>query len=224
MSISLTLSFFIGEIICIFLLSRLALQKSYLVLKKIVKSDKVILFFVSLLYFPGTVIHELSHYIAALLLNLHPREMQLFPVITGRSVRLGHVLYEKHPDDFIRSILVGIAPFMGGLISLWIIIQTKLFPGSAWWQTLLFGYLILTITANMFSSKQDLVDVGYLIPFGFLLAFILYLFPLQIAPDLIIRFQPHVTYFIQTIQSPLLFSLGMHAILVILLFIVELYL
>ncbi len=221
MSIPLLIGIFIGEIIGIFLLSRLSLQKSYHVLKKILKSDKSILFFVSFIYLPGTIIHELSHYVATLILNLHPREIQFFPVIEGRKVRLGHVLYEKHPDDFMRSILVGIAPFLGGLISLWILIQAKLFPGSAWWQTLLFGYLILAISANMFSSKQDLVDVGYLIPLGLLIAFLLYLFPLQISPVFLNQLSPHISYFIQTLQPPLLFSLGIHAILVLLLFIGE---
>lgn len=217
MSITFLISLFIGEIIGIFLLSRLSLQKSYRVLQKIIRNDKLILLFVSLIYFPGTVIHELSHYIGALFLNLHPREMHLFPVIEGKTVRLGHVLYEKHPDDFIRSILVGIAPFLGGLISLWILIQTKLFPGSVWWQTLLFGYLILTISANMFSSKQDLMDVGYLIPFGLFIAFLLYLFSPSISPGFLNQLVSPISYFIQTIQPLLLFSLAVHAILVIIL-------
>lgn len=221
MSIYFQILLFVGEIACIFLLSRLSLQKSYHLLKKILKSDRLIVIFISILYFPGTVIHECSHYVAALLLNLHPREMQLFPVIEGRRVKLGHVLYEKHPDDFLRSILVGIAPFFGALITLWIIIQTRVFPGDIWWQTILFGYLILTITANMFSSKQDLVDVGYLIPFGLIVAFTFYLFPIQINPSFLNQLIPLISYFIQTIQSPLLFSLGIHGILVVLLFIVK---
>ena len=221
MNIYLPISLFAGEIVCIFLLSRLSLHKSYHLLKKILKNDRLIVIFISVLYFPGTVIHEFSHYIAALLLNLHPREIQLFPVIEGRRVKLGHVLYEKHPDDFLRSVLVGIAPFFGALISVWIIIQTHVFPGVYWWQTIVFGYLILAITANMFSSKQDLVDVGYLIPFGLIVAFIFYLFPIQINPSFLNQLIPHISYFIQTIQTPLLFSLGIHVIIVVLLFIVK---
>jgi hypothetical protein len=221
MSILFLIGVFIGEIAGIFLLSRFSLQKSYYLLKKILKNDKFILFFISFIYFPGTIIHELSHYAIALILNLHPREIQFFPIIEGKHMRLGHVLYERNPDDFIRSIIVGIAPFLGGLISLWIIIQTKLFPGNVWWQTILFGYLILTITANMFSSKQDLIDVGYLIPLGLLISFLYYLFPLKVSLDLVNQISLNISYFIQTIQPPLLFSLGIHAILVLLLFIVK---
>lgn len=221
MSISLLIIVCIGEIISIFFLSRLSLQKSYHFLKKILKNDKLILFFVSFIYFPGTVIHELSHYIAALILNLHPSEIQLFPSINGKNVKLGHVLYRKYPHDFIRPILVGVAPFVGGLISLWVLVQSTFFPGNTWWQTLLFGYLVLTITANMFSSKQDLVDIGYLIPTGLLVAFLYYLFPIRLDFPFLYQIIPHITYFIQTIQPPLLFSLGIHAILVMLLFIVK---
>jgi len=217
MSILFLMGIFVGEVVGIFILSKLSLQKSYLVLKKIVKSDRLILFLISFIYFPGTVVHELSHYIVALLLNLHPREIQLFPVIEGRHIRLGHVLYEKHPDDFLRSVLVGIAPFLGGLIVLWAIIQSSLFPGNSIWQTVFFGYLILTITANMFSSKQDLVDVGYLIPFGLFIAFLLYLIPPSIPPGFLNQLALPISYFIQTIQPLLLFSLAVHAILVVIL-------
>ncbi len=208
---------FIAEIVGIFILSRFSLQKSYPVLKKILKNDRLIVYLISLIYLPGTIIHEVSHYLAALILNLHPQEIRIFPVIEGRKVKLGHVLYEKNPHDFVRSLLVGIAPFLGALVSVWMIIQTKLFPGNAWWITILFGYLILTITANMFSSKQDLVDAGYLIPLGLIFVLLYYLFPIRLSPAFINQVVPPISYFIQTIQTPLLFSLGIHAILVVVL-------
>lgn len=217
MNTSTQIVIFIGEIILLFFLSRLTLQKMYPVLKKTIKKDSYIVFLVSLFYMPGTIVHELSHYIVALILSMNPREMSLFPLIEGKKVRLGHVLYEKNPRDFIRPIIVGIAPFIGGLISLWILIQSKLFPGGVWWQTILFGYLVIAITANMFSSKQDLIDVGYLIPVVLLTAFLFYIFPIRIPMSFIEQLSTHILYFIQTIQPPLLFSLGIHAILVLLL-------
>jgi hypothetical protein len=221
MSISLLFIFFIGEVLLIFFLSRLALQRAYPLLRHILKTERLMIFFVSFIYFPGTLIHELSHYIVALILHLHPSEIRLFPAIEGKKVKLGHVLYEKHPHDFIRSILVGVAPFFGGVLSLWLLVQTKLFPGTVWWQTLLFGYLILTVSANMFSSKQDLVDVGYLTPLFLIGALIWYLFPIQISPAALTQLIEPARYFFQTVQAPLLFSLCVHAILVVVLFIVK---
>lgn len=208
---------FIGEIVLLFFLSRLTLQKIYPVLKRTIKKDSYIIFLVSLFYMPGTIIHELSHYIVALLLSMNPREISFFPLIEGKKVRLGHVLYEKHSGDFIRPIIIGIAPFIGGLASLWILIQSKLFPGGQWWQTVIFGYLVIAITANMFSSKQDLIDVGYLIPITLFIIFLLYLFPVHIPASFMDQLFTHILYFVQTIQLPLLFSLGIHAILVVLL-------
>ncbi|MCX6732622.1 MAG: hypothetical protein NTV98_03725 [Candidatus Roizmanbacteria bacterium] len=100
MNTSTQILFFIGEIILLFFLSRLTLQKTYPFLKRIVKKDFYIIFLISLFYLPGTIIHEMSHYIVALILAMNPREMSFFPVIEGKKVRLGHVLYEKNPGDF----------------------------------------------------------------------------------------------------------------------------
>lgn len=208
---------FSAEVLAIFILSRLTLQKSYPLLKRFVKSDKAVVAIIAFIYLPGTFIHELSHFIVALLLRLHPSEIQLLPVITGRKVKLGHVLYEKYPHDFIRPILVGIAPLFGGILTLWLIIQSNLFPGTAMWQTVFFGYIIVAISANMFSSKQDLIDVGYLIPIFGVLIFLYYLFPITFSPQIVNQLVTPITFFLQTLQNPLLFSLGIHAILVVLL-------
>lgn len=217
MSSSVTPFLFIGEIILIYILSRLVLQKAYRSLHLMRWSNSLIVRVVSLLYAPGTIIHELSHYIVALLLNMHPREMSFFPVVEGNRVKLGHVIYEKNKGDFIRPLLVGIAPFFGAMGVLWLFIYGSLFPGGEWWQTALFGYLILAITANMFSSPQDLIDIGYVIPLCIVVGFILYLFPLSIPPHYLSLISERAHFFIMTIQPPLLFSVGFHAILVVLL-------
>ncbi|MFH0773453.1 MAG: hypothetical protein V1922_04035 [bacterium] len=212
------LNFFLfgGEIITIYFLSHLVLQKAYGVLARI-GSKQMVVGVLSLLYEPGTILHELSHYFVALVLNMHPREINIFPLIEENKIRLGHVLYEKNKGDFIRPILVGIAPFFGAMIVLLLIVYSKLFPGNQLWQTVVFGYLILAITANMFSSPQDLVDVGYLIPLGLIIGILLYLFPITISPSYIKLISDSALFFIHTIQPPLLFSIVFHAILVVLL-------
>jgi hypothetical protein len=215
MNISALISVFIGEIVFLFFLSRLALRNIYPILRKTVKKDSYIITLISLFYIPGTIIHELSHYIVALLLYMHPREISFFPTIEDQRLRLGYVLYEKRKGDFIRPIIIGIAPIIGGLLSLWVLIQFKLFPGEVWWHTGLSGYLIIAITANMFSSKQDLIDAGYLIPLGFLVFLLSTLIPIQISPVFMNQILSYVSFFITTIQLPLLFSLAFHAILVL---------
>ncbi|MCX6732955.1 MAG: hypothetical protein NTV98_05445, partial [Candidatus Roizmanbacteria bacterium] len=119
--------------------------------------------------------------------------------------------------DFLRPIIIGIAPFVGGLLTLWLVIQSKLFPGRELWQTLVFGYFIIAVSVNMFSSRQDLIDVAYLIPIVLIILFLLYLFPIHISSTFINQLFIHISYFITVIQVPLLFSLGIHAILIVLL-------
>ncbi len=208
---------FVIEICSLFFLSRLVLQKAYVSLRRVGLGSKIIIGIISFIYLPGTIIHELSHYFMALLLNANPHEVSIFPVIEDKKVRLGHVIYEKKRGEFIRPILIGIAPFFGALAVLWLIIYSRQFPGDEIWQTIFFGYLILTTTANMFSSKQDLVDIGYLVPVGILILFILYLNPISISTSFLNQAANAMAYFVQTIQSPLLFSILFHAILVVVL-------
>ena len=216
MSSLFTLFLFIGEILSIYFLSRIVLQKAYGVLMKI-GNKRVIVGIISMVYVPGTIIHELSHYFVALLLNMHPQEVSIFPVIEENHIRLGSVLYLKNKGDFIRPILIGIAPIFGAMATLLLIVYTGLFPGKELWQTILFGYLILAITANMFSSPQDLVDIIYLVPIGLIIGVLLYLFPVTIPAHYLSSINNAITFFFQTIQPPLLFSLGFHAILVLVL-------
>lgn len=207
---------FLGEIIAVYFLSRMVIQKAYVSLIRI-GSRQMIVGILSILYVPGTIVHELSHYFVALLLNMHPQEVSIFPVIDGHKVRLGHVLYHKNKGDFIRPILVGIAPIFGAMSILLLIVYTNQFPGTELWHTIIFGYFILTITASMFSSPQDLIDIGYLIPLGIIIGGLLYLFPLSISPQYIAIINNAVIFFIYALQPALLFSLGFHAILVLVL-------
>ncbi|MFZ2206519.1 MAG: hypothetical protein WA061_03015 [Microgenomates group bacterium] len=217
MSSSLAFFVFTAEIFSLYFLSRLVLQKAYISFRRIGLGNRMIIGIISVIYLPGTIIHELSHYFIALLLNANPHEVSIFPVIEEKKVRLGHVIYEKRKGEFIRPILIGVAPLFGALAVLWLIVYSRQFPGNEIWKTILFGYLILTITANMFSSQQDLVDVIYLVPLGILILLILYLFPISISASYLTQITNVVVFFVLTIQPPLLFSILFHAILVLVL-------
>ena len=64
----------------------------------------------ALLYFPGTAVHEMSHLVMAMILNLKVRDISLLPKIRGNTIKLGTVTYEK--KDVVRGLIVGIAPFL----------------------------------------------------------------------------------------------------------------
>ncbi len=71
-------------------------------------------FFVySLLLFPGTVVHELAHFAAAMLLDVRVRKFSLLPARQPKGlIRLGFV--EIDQTDPLREALIGLAPLVAG--------------------------------------------------------------------------------------------------------------
>jgi len=125
----------------------------------------------SLLFFPGVLLHELSHLLAALLLRVPVKKFSLIPhtTPTGR-VRLGYV--QTNQVDVIRDALIGTAPLISGgaviaLISHFILGLPGFFTGDfhTWWQALqqlpslpdfwIWFYLLFTISSTMLPSESD---------------------------------------------------------------------
>ena len=206
---------FIVEILSIYFLAHYLLTISFHLMRKLFHSDTAIIWIIAMLYLPGTILHEISHYFFALLLIMNPEEVSILPRIDGDHIRLGHVLYRKHHSEFVRPIIVGIAPFFGAIGLLWVIQLFHLFPSVLWWQTIVFGYLILAITANMFSSKQDLVDLIYIVPIFLIVGAVIYIFQIQIKPEVVLQIITAFDSFFKTIQIPLLFSIIVHSILIV---------
>jgi hypothetical protein len=119
----------------------------------------------TIVLFPGTVLHELSHLFTAEILGVHTGKLTLVPEsIEQDNIQSGSVAI-AHTDPFRRTI-IGIAPFTNGIIVLtalswwltqvlagtWLILNIQVTLG------ILF-YLIFTITNTMFTSKEDMVGV-----------------------------------------------------------------
>jgi hypothetical protein len=131
----------------------------------------------------------------AILLLLKVRSISFFPEFNGNSIKLGHVTYEK--KDGFRSLLVGIAPLIGGTITLYLFFYFKMFPQRDFLLTIGGIYLIFVISSTMFSSKQDLKDILYCIPIILIGAGLLYVFypyihtitdlPIFVSSSLIVR-------------------------------------
>jgi len=163
----------------IFFLSRQNIKKLFFIFKKILSHkknyhQKTIYKIISFIFLPGTIIHELSHFFAAIVLFLPVKDIQIFPKFEEGQIKLGHVLYVK--KDFLRGILVGVAPFFGALFLFFGLSFFNLFPNKNLGINVALIYLIFTVSSLMFSSKQDLVDIGYLIPFLLFLLIIVYIF------------------------------------------------
>jgi len=127
----------------------------------------------SLIFLPGVIIHELSHFFTAALLNVRTGNITIFPSEKKEGeISLGSV--QMAETDFIRTSLIGAAPFFTGLIAIYALVKlqfaylldqpdiyswvnqfitntTKLSQPITW----LTLYAILAIANTMYTSKED---------------------------------------------------------------------
>ncbi len=164
------LAFILLEYTVLYFLSRSNIKLIF----KIIKRKKLAAYLLSVLFFPGTVLHELSHFFAAIVLFLRVGDVEIFPSIEGNKIKLGRVYYER--KDFVRGLLVGIAPLFTGSAVLFGIFYFNLFPANDFLQNLIFVYLIFSISSTMFSSKQDLKDLGLVVPLVLFLVALVYIY------------------------------------------------
>lgn len=203
---------FLAQLVILFFLSRQNIQELYVVVRKFFP-EKFSHLLVAFIFLPGTIIHEFSHAFTAIILLLKVRQISVFPMIQQDRIKLGSVHYER--KDPIRGLLVGITPIFGGLSLLFLMNFFKLIPNESIWLTILFGYLVFTISSTMFSSRQDLVDLLYILPIALLAIFIMYVF--AISPEIIIEKLPDTQTFFKTLNMYLLFCEIIHIILLVIL-------
>lgn len=80
-----------------------------------------------LLILPGTIIHELSHYLACLATGVRVRQMRLFSPHTDGVV--GWVVHDR--ADPLRRNIIALAPFLGGSLAMYALIRFALPPTDA---------------------------------------------------------------------------------------------
>ncbi len=127
-------------------------------------SRKFLIIFWSLIFLPGTVIHELSHFFLAILVGARTGKIEIFPQFleednNSGGVALGSVQTQRL--NIFQGVLVGLAPFYVGLgLLVWLAssISNSYFAESYY---LLFAqaYLFFTISNSFFPSRSDLAHV-----------------------------------------------------------------
>ncbi len=138
-------------------------------------------FWLWMLLFPGLVLHEVGHWLAAKLLGVPCGRMSLFALGKGygSSLRLGYM--EVGRVDPVRNALVAMAPLAMGLLVLAIVsakldlLPTSLIPAALFaqlwsvaarpWQPLDFLglYLIFAISVGSMPSQADLTPARWLL-------------------------------------------------------------
>lgn len=144
------------------------------------KSQKITIYLTAIFFFPGVVIHELSHWIMAQILFVRTGEIEFLPVLRGTELKLGSVAIEQ--TDPIRRALIGVAPFLTGttLILLILFYFQEIHLASLSMQLIVAGYVIFEIGNTMFSSRKDLEGTLELILTLAVITVVLYLIGVRI--------------------------------------------
>lgn len=220
MTNSLLIPSFFFQIILLYFISRKTINNLFHLLRTFLKNDHLVFSLISIIFFPGTVVHELAHFFTAIILFLRVHSLSIFPKWERNEIKLGTVLYEK--KDFVRGVLVGIAPIFSGIFFLWAIAAFNIFPSDNIFFNLLIIYLIFTVSSMMFSSKRDLIDLIYIIPFLVILYGFIYIFDIKL--DFIFHNQSleeALFNFLKQVNMFLLISIGVNLTLLFFLFLVK---
>lgn len=144
------------ELVCLYFLSILFAHKFAVLVLRFGSNQKLLVATYSIVFLPGIIVHELSHFFMAAILAVPIGQVNIIPEVVGKEVRFGSVSIEK--VDFLRRALVGVAPLLVGTAvvvgGLSYLIGAQ--PALPWWQTALVVALVFQISNTMFSSHQDL--------------------------------------------------------------------
>ena len=187
----------------------------------------------SILFFPGVILHEFSHFIMAKLLFVRTRNFSVIPKMMPEGyLRMGYV--EVSETDIVRDSLIGAAPLILGnlviayiaidrlnLIPLWEVLrngQMSLFwKGVAWLPDIpdfaLWFYLTFAISSTMLPSESDR---HAWIPLGLsvVILFALALFA-GVGPWMMTHLAPPLNAFLQSVATLFGLSAVVHGVLIL---------
>lgn len=175
------------EFFLIFASSRYIFQALFSLLYKVSKSQKFSFSAISLFFFPGTLLHELSHLITAEALRVPVHGIEFIPEYRDGSLKMGSVKIQK--TDFVRSLVIGAAPFFTGffVLTLFLWVAYSYVQLSDVFSSLVtFGlgllsiYLVFVITNTMFSSKKDMDGIYVFALFVGSIVLVLYILGLRL--------------------------------------------
>lgn len=210
---ALTLLLFFILIFILYGVSRTMTTEFFHFLHLFIHRKDIIFSTIVVLFLPGTIVHELSHYLCATILRLQVEEVHIMPTWKENHLQLGRVTYRK--ADVVRSILVGVAPFFGALFFFWFVGAFHLFPGSNVFFTIVMGYLLFSVSANMFSSKQDLIDLIYMIPICLIAGAIFYITNIKISVEIPSLWLQNIANLLQTVNIYITISIVIHVAMIL---------
>lgn len=200
-------------------------QYIYLLVYRATKHKTTAMAGITALLYPGTVIHELSHLIVALILFVPVKHLELYPQIEDGQIRAGSVTTTQ--CDIVRRTLIGIAPLFVGITTLYLL-TTMLLPGTqdhSFFQNISnfkfqisnlgILYLIFSVSASMFSSKKDLESFTIVGPLLLLVVTLLYFTGFQF--EVLGLYIENMSWLFQNVSLVLCLPVAIHSILFVLL-------
>jgi hypothetical protein len=148
------------ELILLFFLSQWLTQSVFDLSLLIFRARSVAITIITILNFPGTVVHELSHLFTAEVLGVRTGKLTLVPEsIQSNEIKAGSVMISA--SDPFRRYLIGLAPILTGLAAITVLSYALFQYVPHWgnwtnWGYVGGAYLLLAFGNAMFSSTEDL--------------------------------------------------------------------
>lgn len=197
------------------------------------RSLEVALVIFSILFLPGVLLHELSHFLMAKLMFVRTGRFSLVPrqLEDGRLL-LGYV--ETAPADFLRDSLIGVAPLISGGLFVYYVGRVRLnmvglwdtFSGLNWNPVMerlgqmysqpdfwIWFYLLVAVSSTMFPSSSDRRKwLSLLIAFSLLLGLAILA---GIGPWMLENLAPYVNEFLYSLAIVFFISGAVHFMILI---------
>lgn len=195
MVLHLILLFFLLTLL--FILSKKVANYTYFLFFLLSQSKNISIAVLSLLLLPGTIVHELSHFLLASILRVPTGELSVIPTIDEKTgeVKAGRLMLGA--TDPFRHTLIGLAPTLIGLVLIYLIGRIFFLNLSNILNTKYLilntvgAYLFFVISTTMFSSKKDMESLKIALPIALLIILSLYFIGLRISltANLIVRIE-----------------------------------
>lgn len=134
------------EAVCLYVISLLFVRDLARLFYRFSQNRQILVGIYTLLFLPGTIIHELSHFFMAVLLMVPVGHIHILPEVVEDKIHMGTVSTAE--TDIFRRTLVGLAPFIVGTAIIFYSLTLE--------RTWLIYYLIFEVSNTMFSSSEDL--------------------------------------------------------------------
>lgn len=171
-------------VLLIYLLARKNHNLLFLLLYLWTNSKSFAINFLSFIFLPGTLIHEISHWVMATMLRVPTGELSILPKIkmsgttfakatAVEEIQAGKLEIAK--TDPFRHALIGLAPIFSGLAIIFVIgkLLSVSFPPTTYLPaqagnlqpiTFVGIYLLFVVSSSMFSSRKDLETMVIALP------------------------------------------------------------